>query len=306
MNFVFCSEHRTYIPDPKPSIHFKSTLSKSSSWNQLNLFESVVTEPHINFYVGGPVWAIAWCPLPLDAGEQSDQFLAIASNMNPEISHTLNDTDFETGLIQIWNVGPLTSKFNASLKPKLELAVTHSCGMVWDMEWCPGGTTYEPMTSAINCGPLLRLGLLAIACANGFVHVHSIPHPQSLDKPQHYPLYKNEPVVILNPPGVGPSVNNEETICKCVSWIHSHNQHLIAAGYGSGLIAVWDLNTKSSLLTVQRNQNKLILKPLISWFGHSAVVNRIRWFQCSAQFLITCSFDRSAKLWNLSDTGILK
>lgn len=226
--------------------------------------------------------------------------------MNHESSHTLSDTGHEKGLIQIWNVGPLSSRFDPSLRPRLGLAIAHSYGMVWDMEWCPGGTSFEVSPSQ-RTHALPRLGLLAMACGDGFVRIHSIPHPQSLDHslndPKESRIYSNEAVIILSPPGVGPSVRNQQTICKCLSWIQSHNQQLVAAGYGNGLIAVWDLDSKSSLVIIKQSPNQLVLKPITTWFGHSAVVNRIRWLQCSQPLLVTCSFDRSAKLWDLSDTS---
>lgn len=264
----------------------------------------MATKCNLNFFVGGPVWATDWCPLPIDS-KDCDQYLAVASNMNPEISHTFNDTDIESGLIQIWNVGKLGKKFDPTLKPMMAFSIAHFCGMVWDMKWCPGGTTWDDINSNKNKRSkesLCRLGLLAIACGDGFVRIHSIPHPQTLPNSYEYSLYYNEPVVILNPSGVGNSVNNDNTICKCISWVRSCNQRLIVGGYGNGIISVWDLTTKSSLLIVDQNPNQLILKPLNSWVGHSAAVNRIKWFDTSsAQFIVSCSYDRSAKLWNLRD-----
>jgi general transcription factor 3C polypeptide 2 len=224
--------------------------------------------------------------------------------MNFETTHTLNDTEMESGLIQIWNMGKLEKIFDASIKPRLALCIAHSYGMIWDMEWCPGGTAWEDMNGFkdIDLEILPRLGLLAIACGDGYIRIHSIPHPETLQHSYKNSLYYNEPVVILNPPGVANSTNYETTICKCLSWIKSNNQHLIAGGFGSGLIAVWDLTTTSTLLIIERNNNQIILRPIQSWIGHSAAVNRIKWINNSSkQFIVSCSFDRSAKLWNLKD-----
>ncbi|XP_054156581.1 general transcription factor 3C polypeptide 2-like [Oppia nitens] len=300
-------EHSTYIPNPKVSAQFKTTTDDEESWKLLNLFDSHASQHSVTFYAGGPVWSAAWCPVPLSVTD-SDQFLAIASNMNWETTHTLNDTDIESGLIQIWNIGKLVKQFDGSIKPRLAFSIAHCCGMVWDMEWCPGGTTWDEIVSGhhlTNLDSLPRLGLLAVACGDGYVRIHSIPYPQSLDNSYDYTLYYNEPIIILNPPGTGSSVGNEETICKCVSWIKSNDQRLVAAGYGSGVIAIWDLTTVSSLLIVEQNPSQTILRPLTSWLAHSAAVNRIKWCDNSSdRFLISCSFDRSAKLWNIKDTVI--
>ncbi|CAG2176119.1 unnamed protein product, partial [Oppiella nova] len=272
----------------------------------LNLFESLSTQQYITFFVGGPVWATAWCPLPHSA-TTCDQFLAVASNMNWDTTHTLNDTDIESGLIQLWSVGQLGTAFDATVKPRLAFSIAHCCGMVWDMEWCPGGTTWDDISGhkPNDTQALPRMGLLALACGDGFVRIHSIPHPQTLNNSYDNTLYYNEPVVILNPPGVGNSVNCENTICKCISWIKSNEQHLIVAGYGSGVIAVWDLTTKSSLLIVEQSVSQTILRPLNSWMAHSASVNGIKWFDSSSdQFVVSCGFDRSAKLWNLKDLTV--
>ena len=302
---IVCSEYNTYIQTTNPSINFRSTLSEDNSWIRLNLFDSIPTKQTLNFFVGGPVWAVAWTPFPSNV-KNRDQFLAVASNMSPEISHTLNDTDIESGLIQIWNVGLLDKQFDSCLKPRMAFSIAHFCGMIWDMEWCPGGTAWDDINSfdRTSSEVMPRLGLLAIACGDGFIRIHSIPHPEALNS-YKYSLYYNEPFVILNPPGVGNSANCENTICKCLSWMRSNDQNLIVGGYGSGIIAVWDVTTKSSLLIVEQNPSQTIMRPLNSWIGHSAAVNGIKWVHNSSdQFVVSCSFDRSAKLWNLKDLCI--
>ncbi|CAG2121066.1 unnamed protein product, partial [Medioppia subpectinata] len=192
-------ELSAYMSNPEPSPYFKCTLSADTSWKRLNLFDSFSSEQHITFFVGGPVWSSAWCPVSHKT-HSNDQYLAIASNMNWETTHTLNDTEIESGLIQIWNVGQLDKVFDKSIAPRLAFSIAHCCGIVWDMEWCPGGTAFDDILSykkPKNSQTMVRLGLLAIACGDGFVRIHSVPYPEALNKSYDNTVYYNEPIVIL-------------------------------------------------------------------------------------------------------------
>ena len=65
-----------------------------------------------------------------------------------------------------------------SFVPKFALGVAHEYGMVWGMDWCPSGTT--DLYSVEDQKSFTRLGLLAIACSNGYAYILPVPYPSSI------------------------------------------------------------------------------------------------------------------------------
>lgn len=244
----------------------------------------------------------AWCPLPFNVNNFS-QFIAIATCLNMD-THRLTDIEPEKGLLQIWDCGKLERQYSEEIHPKLSLCMAHEYGTIWDMDWCPNGSFWTN-NDQHNC---VRLGLLALACGDGYVRIHSIPNPKLFNNQNTNGLTcKNKAVAILQPPDLRPTNSFDKTICKCLSWLKSNNQSLIAAGYGNGIIAVWDLLNLSKLLVIKKNEHQLCLRPKLSWNAHTTSVNKVRWtYNSSKNFLASCSLDRSAKIWDLNDLGISK
>ena len=322
------------VPQEETSCNFK--VGQSDEWTSLNLFESMVNAPdgHHTFYVGGPVWSSAWAPFPTsEHGQVHDQILAISAALNFDAVHPFCDLEPEPGLIQFWNFGPLTTGMS-DFKPRFEFAIAHTYGFVWDMEWCPFGNTYEstddfnskiadkndPKVSRTEILP--RLGLLAVGSADGYVRILAIPHPSTIVKESNKSIksrmFSPEPIVVLCPPGIGPVVNSLPGICKSVSWSRTNGSVHIAAGYGNGIIACWDLRTKSKLLIVEDTETKsdtkgsnskkdaktkLTLLPTHSWLGHGSAVNSVKWcpYQHSKILASGGTMDRSIILWNFDD-----
>ena len=80
-------------------------------YERLNLFQTKVTSNSENrfaftSYVGGPVWAMAWCPTPVESPENTCQFLALATHNKKHVMMR-NAIYEENCLIQIWNCGSL-------------------------------------------------------------------------------------------------------------------------------------------------------------------------------------------------------
>ena len=66
--------------------------------------------------------------------------------------------------------------------PELSYAVAHNGGTVWCMEWCPSGCYQDQRIAKFTKEPnkAKRMGLLAAACSDGFVHIYSLPFPDEL------------------------------------------------------------------------------------------------------------------------------
>lgn len=65
------------------------------------------------FFVGGPIWAIAWLPIPstLAFSENISQFIAISTHPSMDIEYSAGKIYEGKNIIQIWNVGNLNNKF---------------------------------------------------------------------------------------------------------------------------------------------------------------------------------------------------
>jgi len=66
------------------------------------------------FFAGGPVWATAWCPIPLQEAiyhtAHMNQYLAVSCHTGMEDTHISGQSYSHSGLIQIWDFGHLDNK----------------------------------------------------------------------------------------------------------------------------------------------------------------------------------------------------
>ncbi len=62
----------------------------------------MISDPYV-LNVGGPVWAMAWCPTPL--GESAQQYIAVYCHRSVAQCHRLGKPDSQPSLIQIWDCG---------------------------------------------------------------------------------------------------------------------------------------------------------------------------------------------------------
>lgn len=334
------------MPQEEISLKFKFKSTPNSLWMSLNLFDTFIdnVNGHHTFYVGGPVWSAAWCPYPTcnkvasnkSTNVVEDQVLAISAGVNFDAVHPFSDLEPEPGLIQFWNFGKLDARDYVSnglrmdtfTQPNFEFGIAHNYGLVWDMEWCPFGNTFESVSDykakIQNERPniLPRLGLLAMACGDGYVRIMSIPHPASIIKNQSNlsindaykkRIFAPQPIIILCPPGVGPATNNLTGICKCLSWSRTRGSVDIAAGYGNGIVAAWNLKTKSKLLIVRDSdadegvqKRQLQLLPTNSWIAHPSSVNSVKWCPYEGSKILATggTMDRMILLWNFDDLNV--
>ena len=302
-------------------------------WQQLNLFESIEssTKQHTTIYTGGPVYAGAWCPYPIRRCRvERPQILCLATNVENRVFNVL-DCSSHPGVLQFWNFGEL--KYNQAeetgtpenvplptKKPKLEFMIAHDYGTILEMVWCPGGTSYFETNRYYEDGldDLFddddqdevqngRLGLLALACSDGFVRILAIPRPEDLNRMSpgsEIKMFKCQPIAVLDRHPIGLSVMGKPTICKSLSWSCTDGQRQLAVGYGNGLISLFDLQTSSSLLKKLSPKGVIQLKPRKTWIAHGAIINSLKWVPISGcSYLVSASFDRHVKIWCLDDMG---
>jgi len=66
------------------------------------------------FFAGGPVWAMAWCPLPLQntiyRTAHINQYLAVSCHSGMEDTYISGQSYSHSGLIQIWDFGHLDNQ----------------------------------------------------------------------------------------------------------------------------------------------------------------------------------------------------
>jgi len=63
------------------------------------------------FFVGGPVWALEWLPIPSPMYSKSPtQYIAISTHPTMESKYTVGKNYSGPNVIQIWDVGPLSNE----------------------------------------------------------------------------------------------------------------------------------------------------------------------------------------------------
>ncbi|GAB6019532.1 hypothetical protein CHUAL_001106 [Chamberlinius hualienensis] len=305
-NRLSSCEYQNCIPKIKTSAEFKIKSSGKppkpyDSWTKLDMFESLSfydeRQSWKSCFVGGPVKACAW--VPTSNLVCSHQYIAVYCHPDPDKKHFVKDISQEPCLIQIWDLGILESGDES--KPKLVLGIVDNNGVIWQLRWCPSGCWNGPNLTSKTALP--RLGLLAAACADGFVKIYSVPDPSSLGDGNGLPIYRAKPVVVLTfhpDPSFIPNIQ-----CTALSWHEGLSHDQMAGGFTDGVISVWDLKTKSSLLVSEREDKVKILSPFLSFKGHGNVVTGIEICPLhGGRFMVSCSRDRSVKFWDIDDISL--
>lgn len=312
-------ERKQYYPPESTSVKFKS--NRESGWKILNSGESMTlmkdkkgSPISTSFFTGGINTASAWQPKsyydPLS--NSTPDLVAIAVNACPmDQSLTFKDSRTLEGCVQFWTLGNSAEGDGCNMEVELSYAVGHNYGTIFEILWCPLGTSWQPQ---VNTGDAIsRLGLLALACGDGQVRILSIPHSSSLLEKmakrtaknilEAIPFFKTRPIATLMPPGVGPSTDYQTTACKSISWGLESNQRYIAAGYTNGSVALFDLANDSPILYMN-SDGQHIYQPLKSWIAHSAPVTGIAIASADSlekTLIATGSSDRQVKVWHPLD-----
>nr|XP_012134948.1 PREDICTED: uncharacterized protein LOC100879252 isoform X1 [Megachile rotundata] len=308
-----------YLPELEISIRMKTervgdkVCDTEIPWKQWKKFEGGFDKGVATFFVGGPVWALAWLPIPVSMfSKNPSQYIAISTHPTMESEYTVGKSYLGHNMIQIWNVGPLHYESEDKKKsPTLSYAITHNSGTVWCLEWCPSGCYQDESLNNYKKenevqSSLKRIGMLAAACSDGNVYIYSLPFPEELDfkttAENELPIYYTDPIMTLV---VNISIydsNDQNWQCTKLSWIKEHGHNTIAAGFSNGYIAVWDLTYKSPL-SMQKRQNTWFINAFQYFYAHGNAVSMVALVPYNGErFLASGSIDKSYKFWDLEDT----
>ncbi|XP_018314494.1 general transcription factor 3C polypeptide 2 isoform X2 [Mycetomoellerius zeteki] len=307
-----------YLPELTISMAFKHenvNLSKTSSdknnWKRIKRFESDTYEAVPTFFVGGPIWALAWLPIPSSIWSKNPtQYVAISTHPTMESKYTVRNKYLGPNIIQIWDVGPLNHQVNSKNRsPVLAYAIAHNSGTIWCLEWCPSGCyqdvdldNYKADESKIR-----RMGLLAAACSDGCINIYSLPFADELkfEKTENnsLPIYKTDPVMTLVVNTLIYDNNEQDWQCTKLSWTKEHGHSIIAAGFSNGYIGLWHLTTTSPLLLNVRMNTKFI-NTHQHFFAHYNAITMLALVPYGkSRFLASASVDKSYKFWDLEETS---
>ncbi|XP_027525285.1 general transcription factor 3C polypeptide 2 isoform X2 [Corapipo altera] len=306
------SEAAPYLPAEEKSPLFsiqREGIEDDGALYRVNRFSSLQPHPErldISFFVGGPVWAMEWCPTP--EGSAAPQYVAVSCHRSMEETHSVARLHTGPALLQLWGLGTLQLEQGSPDKARLAYAIATDCGCVWDMKFCPSGA-WEPPATARTHPQMSRLGLLAAAFSDGRVVVYALPHPEALrrakttqvkDGPLHKHLIcKVQCIATLQVGSIQAGNASECGQCFSLSWMPSKPHHHLAAGFYDGTVAIWNLLTKSLLQCVHQPDASLKLYPFQCFLAHDHAVRSIEWCKADNNFLVTAGSDRKIKFWDL-------
>ncbi|NXK68788.1 TF3C2 factor, partial [Sylvietta virens] len=302
------SEAAPYLPAEEQSPLFsiqREGIKDDGALYRLNRFSSLQPHPErldVSFFVGGPVWAMEWCPTP--EGSAAPQYVAVSCHRSMEETHSVSGLHSGPALLQLWGLGVLQTEQGSPSKARLAYAIAADYGCVWDMKFCPSGA-WEPPAAARTHPQMSRLGLLAAAFSDGRVVVYALPHPEALHHAkatQVKGLFLGPQVQCIATLQVGSVQAGNATECgQCfsLSWMPSKPHHHLAAGFYDGTVAVWNLLTKSLLQCVHQPDASLKLYPFRCFLAHDHAVRSIEWCKADSNFLVTVGSDRKIKFWDL-------
>ncbi|NWJ06088.1 TF3C2 factor, partial [Crypturellus undulatus] len=293
------SEAAPYLPAEEKSPLFliqREGIEEDGALYRINRFDSL--QPHaerldVSFFVGGPVWALEWCPCP--EGSATTQYVALYCHGSMEETHSVAGLHGGRALLQLWSLGALQHEQGSERGAALAYGVATDHGCVWDMKFCPSGA-WEPPAAPRKHPQMSRLGLLAAAFSDGAVRLYSLPHPEALRASARC---QAQCVTALHVGAVQAGSAPECGQCFSLSWLPSKPHHHLAAGFYDGTVAIWNLPTTSLLQRVCQPDGSLKLYPFRCFLAHDHAVRSIEWCKADSNFLVTAGNDRKIKFWDL-------
>ncbi|KAM4712976.1 general transcription factor 3C polypeptide 2 [Anableps anableps] len=306
-------ELEKYLPQELESAAFKVSREglKKEETPELRLrrFEAMPAHPDrwdMFLFVGGPIWAMEWCPTP--DGAPASQYIALACHRGMDDLHRVNQTYSGPGLVQLWDCGKLEYNKRPDSQPSLLYGLAQDKGFIWQLKWCPAGGWELP--NCVRKAPFLpRLGLLAVAKSSAVVTIYSLPHPDALlsnrklthsernnEKP---PIYKARGVITLKLGCIKSPREERSGQVLSMDWLPQKPHNIMAIGFYDGVVGLWDLSTKSSLLRVREPDRSLTLLPYRCILAHDNAVRALTFCPASRYLLTTAGEDRYLKTWDL-------
>ncbi|MCI4395881.1 hypothetical protein PGIGA_G00196970 [Pangasianodon gigas] len=305
-------EAEKYLPQEKESMNFtlcREGIKGQDTLQRVKRFESM--SPNAErwdslFFVGGPVWAMEWCPIP--EGAAHTQYAALYCNRNMDDRHKMNKLHTEHALLQLWDLGKLQMSRPLS-SPRLAYALAVDDGCIWSLKWCPAGA-WELPTTTRKAPHVPRLGLIAVAFSNGNIAVYSLPHPEHLpaqnqatgQSSQAPQIYRVQRIMTVKVGSSQADHDGRSGLCFALDWLPVKPHNILAAGFCDGMVSLWDLSSKSPLLRVRSPDRCLSLYPYHCFLAHDNTIRRLSWCRASSELMVTVGDDRMVKLWNLTKT----
>ncbi|CAG9767922.1 unnamed protein product [Ceutorhynchus assimilis] len=263
-------------------------------FRKLGLFEvSKSYKGESTIYCGGPIACLAWLPTPFQA-EIYDQILAVSVINHPEKEYAVGETYSEPSVIQFWNCGQVHWQKDDDFNPYLLFGLALSTGPIWHMEWCPSGCLDLANNDKLTC----RLGLLAVATSDSYAYIYSIDNiKEENDKGL---IYKCEPSVKLQLENVKTSTNYYATK---ISWTKAKDHRYIAVGYSSGIVAIFDLLSSSTLWQKENQEGTRIILPYLTFQAHVSCVTSLSLCHYGEgnRWCFTTGLDKVTTFWDLSN-----
>ncbi|XP_063992288.1 general transcription factor 3C polypeptide 2-like [Diachasmimorpha longicaudata] len=262
---------------------------RDDDWRRWNRFEADVVGGVPTLFTGGPIWGLAWMPIPSTMHNvEPEQFVAVSTHKGMEDYFEVGRSYCGKNSIQIWNLGVLGHNSAQLRTPELCYVVGHEGGTIWCLEWCPSGG-YE------HDGE--RMGLLAAAMSSGVVHIYSMPFPGVMGRGK---VFRMNPVMVLHVHDRSGTASQ----CMTLTWSKTSNHDTIATGFADGYVALWNLTTKSPLLRTEES-SIIHLQPFMHFFAHHHAVMFVTVVPLKeTRYLVTAGMDRYAKIWDLEDTRL--
>ncbi|XP_061515905.1 uncharacterized protein LOC133393735 isoform X1 [Anopheles gambiae] len=313
-----------YLPNTARSMRYVQCNSKvydpgytaepfKNRWQQMGTFEGEALGCEQLFFTGGPVVSLDWLPLPDGVPPDADQFLAIACKQTYDEYYSCEELAVPQPrkcLVQIWNVGPLQnpslSKITAR-NPRLAFAIPCDYGPIWQIAFCPSGCYNDPAQG----DDFDRLGLLAVAGSDGDVHLYALSRsmaetPEDTKPgtpPRVLPL---RPVMLLSlsfttpPTHDGPAADFTGRSVLRIAWSREKGHNVLAAGYSNGVVAVWNLAAKSTLLCGTKEGIRTLLPVHRILHSSSSCITALDLhYSSGTRFLVVCNADRRLKVYDL-------
>ncbi|CAL8318143.1 unnamed protein product [Merluccius merluccius] len=262
------SEVEKYLPQELQSAAFKVSReglgNKETMLQRLNRFQ--VSDPHpqrldMVMFVGGPVWALEWCPLP--DGATGNQYLAVACHQGVNDQHVFNQTP-EAG------------------RASLAYSLGQEKGFVWQLKWCPAGA-WEPPTCSRKAKEVLTLKLGAFKAPHHDKSGQVLSMDWLPDKPHNimaigfydgtvglWDLASCSSLLRVRDPSHGMTLlpyrcfvahdNAVRALCFCPA-----SRHVMVTGGNDRMVKLWDLKRLYEPISIQRrNLTTEVCWPLAS------------------------------------------
>lgn len=188
--------------------------------------QSDASSGFVNLDTGLLSESVAWLPMPDDVKDH--QILAVLCKAESLPYMKMSHKGPVETLIQLWKVRKDSKSFCA----EHFYSIIRPDGPVFGMKCIPSGGFSED-----------RLGLMAITSVTGDVNILALPH----EKPEFQGKR-------LKLPNCFTLKANVDSIGTQVEWANKKGHHLIAGGFLNGMVALWRLDTKGSLISPGNNQ----------------------------------------------------